>query len=32
LSPEELADLRRDVLRMEERAYLYGQTSPVETE
>jgi hypothetical protein len=28
LSPEELADLRRDVLRMEERAYLYGQTSP----
>jgi hypothetical protein len=32
LSPEELADLRREVLRMEERAYLYGQTSPAETE
>ena len=31
LSPEELADLRRDVLRMEERAYLYGRTPPAET-
>jgi hypothetical protein len=30
LSPEELADLRRDVLRMEERAYLYGRTPPAE--
>jgi hypothetical protein len=32
LSPEELADLHREVLRMEERAYLYGQTSPAEME
>jgi hypothetical protein len=30
LSPEELADVRLEVMRMEERAYLYGRTSPVE--
>jgi hypothetical protein len=32
LSPIELADVRADVLRMEERAYLYSQTSPAETD
>jgi hypothetical protein len=32
LSPEEMGDLRREVLRMEERAYLYGRTPPAETE
>ncbi len=30
LSSEEMADVRADVLRMEERAYFYGQTPPVE--
>ena len=30
LSPEALADARAEVLRMEERAYLYGRTPPVE--
>ena len=32
LSPEQLADVRREVLRIEERAYFYGQTPPVEQE
>jgi hypothetical protein len=30
LSPEELSDLRSEVLRMEERAYVYGRTPPAE--
>jgi len=30
LSPEELADARREALRMEEFAYLYGKTPPAE--
>ncbi len=30
LSPEELADVRKQVMEMEERAYLYGLTSPAE--